>query len=1199
RIYILGTGRLGAVGTAWRPTNPLAQYGHPNARSRIMKKFINSQSSDTDSGRFSGGATSSDSSFRVQDVNSTLLIKILITPLSKQVYASVSSKALVNHVKQKLLVEFGPQITESINYGLYVPPSNGRNGKFLEEDRPISAYITDNLSSNLEFTRKRRLCPPSQINLPTEDKSKNIPQSFLRAVSRGDIKKVEKYLLKGFDPNFICPRTDGEKILLMFNDSVESPLSVAVARPRPLEMIKALISGGAHKDFRTRNGLTPLHKAAFIGNFEAVKALLDFGQSPNTLDANGLTPLYHNILGDVDTRICHRLLYEYAQIEIYDADGKQEIHQAALLGRTDQINLLIMYGADVNARSLPRPSLDPPGLPALPTRSTTKSNQQGGQSNLGQSQLHRIVGCGRETPLHYAAMAGQCATARRLLYWGADPTLTNDDGRTPAQEAQRNGKLEVVEIIRNFRGGAGANVRGFGGSEGSICGPFLPAPTYNQKRKPMTAPLQASPLDHYVTLTMLGPERKGPSKSVTIPFPVSPSRQQTSLVVTDDHCHNQNRPPSPSPSPSPLCRLRGRACSEGDLMRFLEEEGKNTNEKRDTEDPARTRVVQSSREKPNPRRIRRQKIVRGLTEVFNAADRPTSPNHNSRRLRSWKSSHTLNEDSNLDDDDEVTDMLPAMVQSRLKARMTSPLIGGVDTMALSRFRTAPTSDLSPERPWSSQDSSATAAHLARREAMPMRQSTTGRESAPIPANPFAVVENTTSRPVSPRQRDSHHFPRSPIVSPDRSRAGSPTSIVTRPSGVDTRESGGGITRTVVLHKAYLPDAPRIPTLGLSLGTVQNVLAVQRFVPNPTKPSLQQIKNVKPASPAFNAGLRAGDYVLKINHKDVTRACHAEVVKLLENLKSNVVVLEVTRPKPDEPGPGQKEHFVVSRHSTLAGGASNSTAKTIVQRSVSMAGRVNHNNGPAPYSPMLPMHVPPYSQCISPDGSSVSSADENFCSQSGSRAGPRTVSPQIADGRNSGSRQPPPRVHTAADYRIRHKFPNAKYAGAIPQMQISGRRTLQQIPKSHTVNSFTRDIGTDMSSLNPRTGATDSMISSLRHITRPSYASNSTAGRPIHSVPRPQLSFLPHYHSPIRRGHETSGPRRRDHDALHPNQHPRPLSMTGGSDDFGPRRRPSVAEGVGVYPCSLSAMSAKTPPPTQGSNFDPEDLVLPPPEEFCC
>ena len=143
--------------------------------------------------------------------------------------------------------------------------------------------------------------------------------------------------------------------------------------------------------------------------------------------------------------------------------------QAALLGRTDHINLLIMYGADVNARSLPRPQLDPPGLPALPTRSTSKLSHQGSQINGLQSQAHRIIGCGRETPLHYAAIAGQSATARRLLYWGADPSLTNDDGRTPVKEAELRHNHEVAEIIRNFRGGAGASVREIGGSEGSIC----------------------------------------------------------------------------------------------------------------------------------------------------------------------------------------------------------------------------------------------------------------------------------------------------------------------------------------------------------------------------------------------------------------------------------------------------------------------------------------------------------------------------------------------------------------------------------------------------------------------------------------------------------------------------------------------------------------------------------------------------------
>lgn len=121
-----------------------------------------------------------------------------------------------------------------------------------------------------------------------------------------------------------------------------------------------------------------------------------------------------------------------------------------------------MYGADVNARSLSRPSLDPPGPPALPTRTPA------GRSNVvAQSQLRKIIGCGRETPLHYAAIAGQCATARRLLYWGADPTLTNDDGNTPEKEARSRGNKEVADVIKNFRGGVGCNEPG--GSDSNCC----------------------------------------------------------------------------------------------------------------------------------------------------------------------------------------------------------------------------------------------------------------------------------------------------------------------------------------------------------------------------------------------------------------------------------------------------------------------------------------------------------------------------------------------------------------------------------------------------------------------------------------------------------------------------------------------------------------------------------------------------------
>ncbi|VDD74981.1 unnamed protein product [Mesocestoides corti] len=995
---------------------------------QVMKKFtINSQLSDTDSGRFSGGATSSDSSFRVQDPCNALLIKISIPFLSKQVYASALSKALVNHVKQKLLDEFGNQITDSINYGLFIPPANGRNGKFLEEDRPISAYVTDESSCVLE---------------------------------------------------------------------------------------------------------------------------------------------------------------------------------AALLGRTDQINLLIMYGADVNARSHSRPEMDPPGRPALPRR-TTKSQNSGTQSSATQLRLNQILGCGRETPLHYAAIAGQCATARRLLYWGADPTLTNDKGRTPVEEARLHGNHEVAEIIRNFRAGTGGGGKNFGASEGSICGPFLPAPTYNQKRKPMTAPLQISPLDDYVSLTVLGAERKGPSRSVTMPFPVSPvhinpagadhSRLQSTLDGT-------TRRLSPTSTSSPYHGLRGRASSDGDLLRSLEEE-----EEEEGQEKARAGCgVQSSRERRNSRRTRRQRVARGYADCVKKNGRSLSQNCNRKCLKSWKSSHTLNEDSALEE--EAADVMPAMPLRGGEFRFTSGQRGEDAARALRRSKTAPFANPCSERPRSSQDTSLTVGQFARRERISTGQTLghQSQENAPIPTNPFCPV-SVSPRPVSPRQRNSHHFARSPVKAGDLSGACSPTQSPAHADLVGgtsaNREGGAGVARTVVLHKAYLPDAPRIPTLGLTLRTVQNTSAVQRFVPSQAKPSLQLIKQVKPASPAFNAGLREGDYVIKINHVDVSRACHTEVVNLLDTLKSNSVVLEVVRPihaasclRPQD-AQGGRTNAPISCQGKIGPAPPRG-----VQRSVSMVGRFTHKNGPAPYSPMLPMPAL-QGRCVSPGESSVSSTDEAFCSQSVSRTSSLITSPppQAVDRRTSNrGANPPPYVHTPADYRIRHQFPTATYAVASRQKLLPDKASLRQMQKSHTINSFSESVGVDTSSLSSNTAASVSLSPPTRHNLQSFYANNrpTSTGRPVHSVPQPPLRFLPHYSSPIRGVQETGRLRRRDKGARHFTDHVRPLSMTSDGGGVSPTVNAGSAAVKGGVPRSSSAMSANTPPP-QGGSFDPNDLVLPPPEEFCC
>jgi len=47
----------------------------------------------------------------------------------------------------------------------------------------------------------------------------------------------------------------------------------------PVEMVMALVSGGAHLDFRTKKGLTPLHTAAQKGNEEALRVSMVFDPS--------------------------------------------------------------------------------------------------------------------------------------------------------------------------------------------------------------------------------------------------------------------------------------------------------------------------------------------------------------------------------------------------------------------------------------------------------------------------------------------------------------------------------------------------------------------------------------------------------------------------------------------------------------------------------------------------------------------------------------------------------------------------------------------------------------------------------------------------------------------------------------------------------------------------------------------------------
>ncbi|NXN94017.1 SHAN3 protein, partial [Rhinopomastus cyanomelas] len=164
-------------------------------------------------------------------------------------------------------------------------------------------------------------------------------RKFMDHVHHLSVEKITKMLDRGLDPNY----HDLE--------SGETPLTLAAQLDNTVEVIKALKNGGAHLDFRAKDGMTALHKAARAKNQVTLKTLLELGASPNYKDSCGLTPLYHTAIVGGDPYCCELLLHEHATVGCKDENGWQEIHQACRYGHVQHLEHLLFYGADMCAQN--------------------------------------------------------------------------------------------------------------------------------------------------------------------------------------------------------------------------------------------------------------------------------------------------------------------------------------------------------------------------------------------------------------------------------------------------------------------------------------------------------------------------------------------------------------------------------------------------------------------------------------------------------------------------------------------------------------------------------------------------------------------------------------------------------------------------------------------------------------------------------
>lgn len=230
---------------------------------------------------------------------------------------------------------------------------------------------------------------------------------LIHAVRDGNVARVELLLVSGADPNKRSP--------------YNGPLHDA-ARMGSVEITTALIQGGADVELSGFGGVRPLHSAALAGQAKVVSMLLANGAKIDSRDNTGRTPLLSFMSGDIrDVSTLIALLEGGADPNLLDGPAPYHpLDYAALHGRADMADLLIAFGADMNA----------------------KDNLFG------------------ETPLHYAIAACQFApqghleVTQLLIERGADVNAKDTNGLTPLDYAKRY--APNAGLLQSLLTGAGA-----------------------------------------------------------------------------------------------------------------------------------------------------------------------------------------------------------------------------------------------------------------------------------------------------------------------------------------------------------------------------------------------------------------------------------------------------------------------------------------------------------------------------------------------------------------------------------------------------------------------------------------------------------------------------------------------------------------------------------------------------------------------
>ena len=210
-------------------------------------------------------------------------------------------------------------------------------------------------------------------------------------------------------------------------------------RKNELSAISQLADSATEIDTKGVNGKTALMIAAKAGEFQLVSKLLDLGANPNATNINGGTPImFACIAGNID--IIELLISSGADVNARGSNGWGALMVASAKGHKLATSRLIQAGADINAFDIYR------WTPLQ--RATFENRADIVKILLDQKELridHRDdLGA---TALHYAAKKGLAELVKLLVKHGADPTITDSQGRTAKIYAQTGGHEELAKVL--------------------------------------------------------------------------------------------------------------------------------------------------------------------------------------------------------------------------------------------------------------------------------------------------------------------------------------------------------------------------------------------------------------------------------------------------------------------------------------------------------------------------------------------------------------------------------------------------------------------------------------------------------------------------------------------------------------------------------------------------------------------------------